>query len=228
MKNAIRILLVDDHATVRNGLAAAIANQSDLLLVGEAATWSAALESATNLRPDVLVLDLNLPDGDGWSLLEQLRDRGTLPATLVLSACDEHMYARRLLRSGARGYLMKDEPLSRIIEAIRQVHQGMFVASQTVTNELMQIALEKTDATSKPWNDGGIGTLSDRELQIFSCLGQGWRNKEIAQRLNVTEKTVSTYKTRLMGKLGISSSMELLDYYRKSQLKLGAGPQRSL
>jgi len=207
----IRILLVDDHASLRNGLRNAIAGHADLSVVGEAATWREALDRTLALRPDVLVLDLNLPDGNGWTLLEQLRTHQMLPPTLILSACDEHTYARRLLRSGARGYLMKDEPLSRVIEAIRQVHQGIFVASPAITSELIQTALAQPVSNSQEISaNPEISSLSDRELQIFTLLGQGWRNKEIAVRLGLGDKTVSTYKARLMEKLAITTTMELL------------------
>jgi len=220
----IRILLVDDHAALRDGLHNAIAEHADLSVVGEAATWREALDLTLALRPDVLVLDLNLPDGNGWTLLEQLGAHQMLPPTLVLSACDEHTYARRLLRSGARGYLMKDEPLSRVIEAIRQVHQGIFVASPAITSELIQTALAQS-ASSPPEFPGNpeVSSLSDRELQIFTLLGQGWRNKEIAVRLGLGDKTVSTYKARLMGKLAITTTLDLLIRYRALGLAAGDG-----
>lgn len=216
MNQPIRILLVDDHASLRNGLRNAIVEHADLAVVGEAATWHAARTAIEALRPDVLVLDLNLPDGNGWTLLEQLRTQGALPPTLVLSACDETTYAQRLLRAGARGYLMKDEPLSRIIEAIRLVHKGILVASPSITNTLMHSAL----ALSDPATPGtGLASLSDRELQIYTLLGQGLRNKEIAERLSVGAKTVSTYKARLMEKLGTTTTIELLDFYRTEEAK---------
>jgi DNA-binding NarL/FixJ family response regulator len=200
---------------MRSGLRNAIAEHPDLSVAGEASTWREAFDQTTLLRPDVLVLDLNLPDGNGWTLLEQLRSQQILPPTLILSACDEHLYARRLLKSGARGYLMKDEPLARIIEGIRQVHQGSFVASPAITNELMQAALSPRTETNQKNQDGSaIADLSDRELQILSLLGQGLRNKEIAERLGVADKTVATYKARLMEKLGITTTMELLACYR--------------
>jgi DNA-binding NarL/FixJ family response regulator len=212
--STIGIQLVDDHLALRDGLRNAIAAEPDLTVVGEAGTWREALVQTAALHPDVLVLDLNLPDGNGWTLIEQLRNLQILPATLVLSACDEHVYARRLLRSGAQGYLMKDEPLARIIDGIRLVHQGKFVASSTITNELVQTALAQPNDTPQSLDSKGIGALSDRELQIFTLLGQGWRNKEVAERLGVGNKTVATYKARLMLKLGITTTMDLLTRYR--------------
>ena len=214
MTSPIRILLVDDHPTMLSGLQAAIAKHPGLTVVGEATTWHEAFDRTIELHPDVLVLDLNLPDGNGWTLIEQLRSQQKLPPTLVLSACDEQTYARRLLRSGARGYLMKDEPLSRIVEAIQQVHQGIFIASNAITTELMQAALIHPESDEETSANTGLTALSDRELQIFGLLGQGWRNKEIAERLGMSAKTVATYKARLMQKLGITTTMDLLTHYQ--------------
>jgi len=213
MTSPIRVLLVDDHPIVRNGLHAAIQALPDMTVVGEAGTCAAGTDQVLALKPDVLVLDLNLPDGSGWDLLEQLSSRDALPPTLILSTYDEQQYARRLLRSGARGYLMKDEPLERIVEAIRSIHQGCFVASPRITAMLMSAATGGQESPSS--NDTGSATeLSDRELQIFTMIGEGLRNKEIAPRLGVSEKTVATYKARLMVKLGINSTKDLIQSYQ--------------
>lgn len=221
MTQPLRILLVDDHRAMRNSLKTAIAAHPDLLVVAEAATGGEVVPLVEKHRPDVLVLDLRLPDANGWVLLERLATTGSLPPTLVLSACDEQVYARRLIRAGARGYLMKDEPTARIIESIRLVHSGWLVASHAITSQLMQEALGK-DAPSSgaeepppPAAEDDTGSaLSDRELQIFTLLAQGWRNKDMAAKIGVSEKSISTYKTRLMRKLGLRSTLQLADYYR--------------
>jgi DNA-binding NarL/FixJ family response regulator len=213
MNAPIRIVLVDDHLAVRTGLRQAIEAEPDLIVSGEASTGQAALLLLEPGTVDVLVLDLNLPDANGWALLEQLRTAQRLPPTLVLSASDEHMFARRLLRAGARGYLMKDEPLRRIVEAIRLVHRGTVVASYAIAGQLMKEALEKPEP--HPVADTSTcGTLSDRELQILAMLSQGWRNKQIAEKLELNEKTVSTYKARMMEKLGVTSTAKLIERYR--------------
>lgn len=215
MTAPLSVFIVDDHPATREGLRLAIAPQSDLKVVGEAATWHDALRLAQALRPDVMVLDLNLPDGNGWTLIDQLKAAQALPATLVLSVCEEEIYARRLLRSGARGYLMKDEPLASILQAIRDVARGKLVASPEMTNQLMQEALGGHNEPVPAEQSGGLGELSDRELQIFALLGRGERNKEIAGRLLLSEKTVATYKVRLLKKLGVSTTPELIERYRK-------------
>lgn len=225
MTAPLRILLVDDHPATREGLRSAIEVQPDLSIAGEAATWKAARHLAEELRPDVMVLDLNLPDGNGWTLLDELKAAGTLPPTLVLSVCDEQIYARRLLRAGATGYLMKDEPMETILRAIRDVRQGRIVASSSVSTALISEALGTTDevaASEGPASN--VGGLSDRELQIFALFGQGLRNKEIAARLRLSEKTVSTYKVRLMGKLDVRTTPALMEHYRQWNATGGNGP----
>lgn len=216
MKTSLSVYLVDDHPATREGLRAAIAGEPDLCVVGEASTWKAARRFAVELRPDVMVLDLNLPDGNGWTLIEQLKAAQSLPPTLVLSVCDEQLYARRLLRAGASGYLMKDEPMPMILRAIRDVHQGRMVASASITTALMSEALGT--AEEPPAIDTGsshVAGLSDRELQIFTLLGQGLRNKEIAARLRLSEKTVATYKVRLMAKLGVRTTPALIEHFQR-------------
>jgi len=214
MSASLQILLVDDHPATRDGLRAAINAHAGLRVAGEAATWHEALHLAQELQPDVMVLDLNLPDGNGWTLIEQLKSTKSLPNTLVLSVCDEQIYARRLLRAGARGYLMKDEPLAIILQAIRTVARGQRVASQTLMNQLVQEALGSPDEPIQAEPAGGVAELSDRELQIFALLGKGERNKEVAAHLGLSEKTVSTYKVRLLKKLGVSTTPQLMECYR--------------
>ena len=211
----IRVLLVDDHPVMRAGLRAAIERQPDLRVVGEAAGWRLALSQARTLTPDVIVLDLNLADGSGWSLLEQLRALGQLPPTLVLSVCDEAVYARRLFGAGARGYLMKEEPLERIVQAIREVHAGCLVASAALTQILVAEALRVSDPPGAADPPAAGQALSDRELQVFVLLSRNLSGKEVAEHLGVSQKTVSTYKTRLMSKLGLRTTPELIARYRE-------------
>jgi DNA-binding NarL/FixJ family response regulator len=228
MTSPLRVLLVDDHPATREGLRSAIEAQPDLCVAGEAATWKESRHLAADLRPDVMVLDLNLPDGNGWMLLDELKAAGKLPPTLVLSVCDEQIYARRLLRAGATGYLMKDEPMETILRAIREVRQGRIVASAPISTALISEALGTVDEAAPSEGSGAnIGGLSDRELQIFALFGQGLRNKEIAARLRLSEKTVSTYKVRLMFKLDVRTTPALIEHYRQWSATGGSSPSAS-
>jgi DNA-binding NarL/FixJ family response regulator len=228
MTTPLSVLVVDDHPAMREGLRSAIAAQPDLCVAGEAATWKSARQLAEELRPDVMVLDLNLPDGSGWTLLDDLKAAGALPPTLVLSVCDEQVYARRLLRSGASGYLMKDEPMETILRAIRDIHRKQLVASASVSTALISEALGTTaGAAASEGTASNVSGLSDRELQIFSLFGQGLRNKEIAARLRLSEKTVSTYKMRLMDKIDLRSTPDLIEHYRQWSATGASSPTAS-
>jgi DNA-binding NarL/FixJ family response regulator len=205
MSEPLHVFLVDDHPFVRLGLRTAIEQHPDFAVVGEADSCAAALARIPVLHPDLLVLDLNLGDGNGWTLIEQLREAKALPPTLVLSVCDEALYAERLLRAGARGYLMKNAPSERIVAALREIHSGQLVVSPAVASRFLRESLGEEPEKAPAGNQ-----LSDQELRVFDLLAEGRRNCEIAEHLGVSEKTISTVKTRLMKKLGVRTTAQLL------------------
>ncbi len=215
MNESIRIFLVDDHAEIRTSLKGAIDCQPGMHVAGEAASCAEAITAIQAAPPDVLVLDLHLKDGNGWVALERLAAAKQLPPTLVLSVYEESVFARRLLMAGARGYLMKDAPLPRIVAAIREIHRGLLVASEQIATQLMAEAVGHRDLAPADGDEAkGLGPLSARELQICAMLGTGLRSKEIANSLGVSAKTVATYKLRIMQKLGVASTPELIERYR--------------
>ncbi|MFZ4694350.1 MAG: response regulator [Verrucomicrobiia bacterium] len=203
-----RILVVEDHPLVRKGLCDAINADADLQVCGEAESWHDAQQQVLESPPDLMVLDLNLKDGNGWTLLDQLRAAEKLPPTLVLSVCAEEVYARRLLQSGARGYLMKDEPIPQILEAIRKVIRGHLAVSDAVASNIIGNAAQGDVAAVDARTE--MEALSDRELQVFEMISQGLGNKEIAERLGIGQKTISTHKIRLMEKLGVQTTPALV------------------
>ena len=209
MSTRKRILVVDDHPLVRSGLCQAIAATTDLVVCGEAEGWHEAMEKTRTAAPDLIVLDLNLKDGSGVMLLEQLHARGELRPALVLSVCDEQVYAPRLLKAGARGYLMKDVPIESALSAMRKILSGQLALSETMTSLLLESALSPRPAASP------MEQLSTRELQVYEMLGRGLNNKTIAENLGVSHKTVGTYKARLMEKLGVRTTPELMLHARK-------------
>ena len=204
-----RILVVDDHPLVRSGLCQAIAATADLEVCGEADGWHEALETMQDIKPDLIVLDLNLKDGSGWALLEHLQACGELRPVLVLSVCDEQVYAQRLLKAGARGYLMKDTPIESVLAAIRKVLSGQLALSETMTS----VVLENAASPGAPASS--MEQLSTRELQVYEMLGRGLSTKTIAEGLGVSHKTVGTYKARLMEKLGFRTTPELMLHARE-------------
>ncbi len=203
----ISVLVVDDHPATRKGLCAAIAAELDFCIAGEADSWRDTLQRIRAQPPDLLVLDLNLKDGNGWTLLQELRAQGILPPTLVLSVCDEEVYAQRMLQAGARGYLMKEEPLATTLQALRKIAAGHIVVSDKMAS---RIILEASGVgTPEARLSSELADLSDRELQVFQMIGRGLGNKEIAAAMGISAKTIGTYKARLMEKLNLSSTPEL-------------------
>jgi DNA-binding NarL/FixJ family response regulator len=202
-----RILLVDDHPLVRKGLAEAISAEDDLDVCGEAEGWRSALEMIQVLKPELVILDLNLKDGNGWSLLANLKLLPESPPVLVLSVCDEEVYAARMLRAGAQGYLMKDTSHENLLKAIRKIFTHHLAVSDTIATSLIHRAtmsdVEKTETHE-------LSTLSDREIQVMEFLRSGMSNMQIAEQMGISPKTVGTYKARLMEKLGVRTTPELL------------------
>jgi len=211
MKPRKRILVVDDHPLVRSGLCQAITATADLEVCGEADGWHEAMEIMRVTDPDLIVLDLNLKDGSGWTLLEQLQAHGQLRPVLVLSVCDEQVYAQRLLKAGARGYLMKDTPIESVLAAIRKILTGQVALSETMTSLVLENAAHPGLAVSS------MEQLSTRELQVYEMLGRGLGNMAIADNLGVSHKTIGTYKARLMEKLGYRTTPELTLHARQLQ-----------
>ena len=200
-----QILVVDDHPLTRKGLCDAIRAQSDMDVCGEAESLAETRTALAEVKPDVLVLDLNLSDGNGWSLIDQFTAIGTLPPTLVLSVSDENIYAQRMMDSGARGYLMKSAPIEAVLEAIRKILAGHIAVSDSIATKLFDQRGKNVYSEKQ-----AMQMLSNRELQVFEMLARGLNNKEIAEQLNISAKTIGTYKARLMEKLNIRTTPELI------------------
>jgi len=201
-----KILLVDDHPVVRDGLAMRIERQPDLTICGQADGYRSALAQIEACRPDLVVVDLLLRDGSGLQLIRDIRSRHPRLPVLVLSMQDERLYARRALRAGARGYLMKGEATEQVVDAIRQILAGHVYLSPAMRVCLLDsLAL---DGSSEP--ESPVERLSDRELEVFRLLGEGLRTRQIAARLHLSIKTVETYCERIKGALRVSSHPELI------------------
>jgi len=210
MKSKQRIFVVDDHPFIRKGLCETIAAEPDLDICGEAEGWREALEKVRDNPPDLIVLDLNLKDGNGWMLLEHLMSQGVSIPVLVLSVCDEEIYGERLLKAGARGYLMKDAPIQEVLTAIHKILSGYIALSEKMASRLIQNAVHPQRSAAAPMEQ-----LSAREFQVYEMLGRGLSNKKIGENLGVSHKTVGTYKARLMEKLGDRTTPELMRHARQ-------------
>jgi DNA-binding NarL/FixJ family response regulator len=200
-----RIFIVDDHPLVREWLATLLRQQPDLVVSGQAEDVGDALAAITKDPPDVAIVDLSLKSGSGLDLIKDLRERLPKVAIIVLSMHEETFYAERALRAGARGYIMKRESTSQIIEAIRQVRAGRIYANSETMGRLAERLVGR-----KPSNRDPVETLSDREQEVFRRLGQGQPTRQIASELNVSIKTVQAYCARIKDKLGLASGAQLV------------------
>ncbi|MCF7928381.1 MAG: response regulator transcription factor [Spirochaetales bacterium] len=201
-----KIVLVEDHPIVRQGIARLIEREDDLTVCGEAEEAGRALELLDECRPDLAVVDLSLKESSGLELIKDLHIRMPDLLILVVSLHDERLYAERVIRSGARGYVMKDEATERILEAIRVVLSGDIYVSEPIRKQLLRKQLQPEAEKSGQVYD----LLSDRELEIFRLIGEGCDTKTIAERLALSAKTVDTYKSHLKQKLHLESSTELI------------------
>jgi len=200
-----RVLVVDDHAIVREGLAQLINGTPDLTVCALAADAAMALALVATAHPDVALVDLSLPGKPGMELIKDLRACAPALPILVLSMHEEDLYAERALRAGARGYIMKQEPTAKILSAIRQVLGGGISVSPHISDRLLG-QLSGTHHTLA----GTLERLSDRELEVFALLGQGKGARDIAALLNLSVKTVEAHREHIKEKLGLGSAGELL------------------
>jgi DNA-binding NarL/FixJ family response regulator len=207
--NKKRIFIVDDHPIVRDGLTTIINHEKDLAVCGEADEPQEALKAISELRPDVVIADITLKDSDGIELTKSLKARYPTLPVIVLSIHDELTYAERALRAGASGYLMKEVVSDKITAAIRTVLTGEIYVSNAMGKKLLRkmAAAGKADTISAP-----IDSLSDRELEIFRLIGQGYKPSKIAQSMHISVKTVETYRARIKEKLHLANADELLRY----------------
>jgi len=213
-----RVLVVDDHPLVRDGLVQLIRRQSNLTCCGEAATVPSAQEIALNERPDLVILDLRLDKGDGLELIKILKSQLPEVRILVLSQLDELLYAERVLKAGAHGYLMKEEAAKDVLAAINAVLAGELYVSQKMSG----LILRKMIASPSIRPANGVESLTDRELQIFQMLGSGKSTRRIAAELFLSFKTVETHRENIKFKMGLADATALIHqatiWYRRGEL----------
>lgn len=199
------IYLVDDHPVIRKGLAELINQRQDLHVCGAASTTEEALQQIPRLRPDLVVVDLTLQESSGLDLLRILSTRQPDLPVLILSMHDEDLYAKRALRAGAKGYIMKREAIDELIAAVHQVLGGRIYLSPKMSDRMLRnLAQDERTPCDSP-----VDVLSDRELEVFELLGAGHGAKEIARRLHLSVSTIETYQARLKEKLHLKDASEL-------------------
>jgi two-component system NarL family response regulator len=194
MNHTIRVLLADDHPSLRAGLASILNAQPDLEVVAEAGSGREALEKATATRPDVMVVDLRMPDGDGIETIQALRKQAPSVQALVLTTYDNEEDVFNALEAGARGYILKDTTSEEIIDAVRKVHSGVRYLPSTIASRL-------ADRMIRP-------SLTPRELDVLRLVSRGRSNKEIGAAMFISEETVKSHMKGLFQKLGVHDRAE--------------------
>src|ERR1700674_2911857 len=203
-----RILVVDDHPIIRQGLALMLNREADLVVCGEAEDATGAMLVMASARPDVLIVDISLNGPDGLDLLKNIRTTHPALPVLILSMHDESIYAERSLRAGANGYIMKQEATERVLVAIRRILEGKVYLSERLTNKMLEQFVHGAGASK---NDP-LMTLSDRELEVYRLIGAGHGTRQIADELHVSVKTVESYQAHIKEKLSPRNSREVVQH----------------
>ncbi|MFJ6783294.1 response regulator [Streptomyces yangpuensis] len=205
-KAPIKVFLLDDHEVVRRGLHDLLDAEADIAVVGEAETAEQALARGPALRPDVAVLDVRLPDGDGITVCRELRSRMPGLACLMLTSFDDEDALLDAIMAGAAGYVLKQIKGSDLVSAVRTVATGQSMLDPATTARLMQ-SLRSPEAAGEP-QDARLATLSERERAVLALIGDGLTNRQIAKQLYLSEKTVKNHISRLLGKLGVERRVQ--------------------
>ncbi len=200
----IKVLIVDDHPIVRQGISQLIDQEPDFDTCGQASSAQQALDLMEVYAPDILLVDISLDGVSGLELIKMLKVRYHMVPVLVLSMHDETLYAERALRSGAKGYVMKQEATEKVLIAIRQVLRGDLYLSERMQGKILQRVLNGDEGGLSP-----IDLLSDRELEVFRLIGHGYATGDIARELMRSVKTVETHRAHLKDKLGLKNAAEL-------------------
>lgn len=203
-----KVLVVDDHPLLRQGLALLINQQHDMLVCGEAEEAHAAMQAIAEKRPDIIILDISLKGPDGLELLKSIRGLYPDLPVLILSMHDEAIYAERALRARANGYIMKQEATEKVLVALRRIFNGDVYLSDNMSKKMLQQYIDGAPSLLQ----SRIASLSDRELEVFRRIGEGRGTREIAEELHLSVKTVETYQAHIKDKLSLRSGRELIQH----------------
>lgn len=214
-----RVLLVDDHPIVRQGLALLIDREPDLAVCGEAGGANSIFHAITTLRPDMVILDISLSGPDGLDVLKEIRMKTSTLPVLILSMHDESIYAERAMRAGANGYIMKQEATEKVLVAIRRILQGDVYLSDRLTSTMLQQYM-RGDSNAKK---SPLVNLTDRELEVFRLIGEGHGTRQIAEELHLSVKTIESYQAHIKEKLALRNARELVQHAIEWTVNLKGG-----
>ena len=201
-----RVLIIDDHVMVRDGVAEIIEHAEDLSVCGTASTANEGLAALSKLKPDLVLVDITLPGKNGVEFIKDARAQHPELRILVMSMHDESLYADRVLRAGGRGYIRKQEGGDKLIEAMRRVLRGEIAVSEKITGRLLETF------SGRKTMDSPLEGLSDRELEVFQLIGRGKTMKQIGDELHLSPKTIEVHRSHIREKLHIGSAAELVAY----------------
>jgi DNA-binding NarL/FixJ family response regulator len=203
-----RILVVDDHPIVRQGLALLINRETDLMVCAEAEDAHKAMQAIAMAKPDILLVDISLNGPDGLDLLKDVRAHYPDLPVLILSMHDESIYAERALRAGAQGYIMKQEATEKVLVALRRILSHEIYVSERIANRMLQRYIGNR-GEGRP---SSVADLTDRELEVFRLIGEGHSTRKIAEELHISVKTVESYQAHIKEKLSLRSARELVQH----------------
>src|ERR1700684_4655350 len=203
-----KVLVVDDHPIVREGMTLLINREPDLTVCAAAEESNTAIEAIENLRPDLAIVDISLPGRDGLELLKMIRAKDPQMPVLILSMHGETTYAERALRAGANGHIMKQEATEKVLVAIRRILNGEIYVSDHIANKMLKHYI----TGSGTLRNSSIADLSDRELEVFRLIGEGHGTRQIAEELHLSVKTVESYQAHIKDKLSLRSARELMQH----------------
>ena len=207
-KKEIYILLVDDHAIMREGLTLLIQNEPDMIVCGEAEDLPGAMDEIAKCKPDLALIDISLKDSSGLELIRKIKKKYPGLLTIALSMHDELLIAERALHAGAQGYIMKSVGIKKVIEAIREVLKGNIYISQKLRENILKSYARHQGLPKYSL----VEMLSDREFEVLQLIGRGYRPREIASQLELSPKTIETYRYRIRQKLGLANTSELIQF----------------
>jgi DNA-binding NarL/FixJ family response regulator len=207
-----KILIVDDHPMMREGLRGVIEHEPDMMVCGEAENARQAMDAVPELTPDLLLVDITLPGKSGLELVKDLKALHPGLPILAISMHDESLYAERMLRAGANGYITKRQPSEELVKAIRQVLSSSLYVSQEVSEHLLRRFSGQTSKVQSP-----MEILTDREFEILGLIGEGKSPKEIARQLHISGKTVAVHSANIRQKLNLKSTARLIRFAIQSE-----------
>lgn len=208
---SVTILLADDHPIVRQGLQHLLEAEPDLKVVGEASNGLDAVQLVEKFKPDVLIVDMIMPDLNGLEVMKQVRERSPATCCIVLSMQSADVYVVEALKAGAQGYVLKETGPSELVHAVRQVIGGKRYLSPRISERLIDVLIESSDKTvSDPYQ-----TLTNREREVLQMAAEGLSSSEIAKRLSISPRTAELHRGRMMSKLGLRNQTELVRYALK-------------